>query len=106
MAWLDIMVTYSLCIVLHVVDDRSGKVLIFWHHIVRPIDAGLSLQNIAVVDQQQMVAIRCAFLFNICVCTGERTLNGLTLHEVVREEVTVNVAGLNHFHSNSLGLLS
>ena len=67
MSRLDVVVAYGLSIVLHVVDDRGGKVLVLRHHIVRPVDAGLSLQNIAVVDQQEVITIRGAFLFNISV---------------------------------------
>ena len=67
MAGLDVVIAHRLGIVLHVVDDRCGEVLVFWHHVVRPVDAGLSLQDVTVVYQQQVVSKCRPLLINICI---------------------------------------
>ena len=100
------MIAYGLSVVAHIVDDRSGEVLVGGHHVVRPIDAGLTLQDVTVVDEQQVVAVLRAFLFNICTGTGECSLERLALHKVVREEMSVYVAGLDHLETDGLRLLS
>ena len=70
MARLYVVVSYSLGIVLHIVDDRCCKVLADRHHIVRPVDAGLPLQDVAVVDKQQVIVTPFrAFLVYIGICT-------------------------------------
>ena len=51
MARLDIVITHSLGIILHIVDDLSSKVLILGHDIIGPIYTGLTLQNVAIVDE-------------------------------------------------------
>ena len=51
MAWLNVVVSHRFSVILHVVDDLCCQVLILWHHVIRPIDTGLTLQNISVVDE-------------------------------------------------------
>ena len=104
-ARLDIVVAHGLCVVAHIVDHAGREVLVVGHHVVRPVHAGLSLHDVAVVDQQQVVAILCAFLLNIGIGAHERSFQRRLLHEVIGEEMAVNVAGLNHFQLNGLGLL-
>ena len=105
-AWLNVVVAHRLRVVAHIVDHAGREVLVVGHHVVRPIHAGLSLHDVAVVYQQQVVAILRALLFNIRVRAYERSFQGRLFHEVVWEEMTVNVAGLDHFQFNGLGLLS
>ena len=64
----DVVVTYRLCIVVHVVDDLCCQVLVLWHYIVRPIYTGLALKDVTIVDEQEMViAVFLSFLINICI---------------------------------------
>ena len=67
-AWFDIMVAYGFGIVLHIVDHTCRQVLVFRHDVVRPVDAGLSLQDVAVVNEQQPVAIILSLFSYIGIC--------------------------------------
>ena len=68
MARLDIVVAYGLCIVLHIVDDPGSEVLVLRHHVVGPINAGLALKDVAIVDEQQILGAELiAFLIYISI---------------------------------------
>ena len=101
---LDVVITYGFGIVFHVVDNRSCDVLVFRHHIVRPIYARLTLQDVAIIYQQEMIlAILFTLLFDIGVCTRKCTLDGGLLHKVVGEKMSMHIAGFNHL--NFYGLI-
>ena len=102
-AWLNVVVAHGLGVVFHVVDDACGQVLVLGHDIVGPVDTGLPLQYVTVVDEQQVVAVLLALLLDIRVHTYQCSFDWLLLHEVVGEEVSVNVAGLNDFQLDGLG---
>ena len=65
------------------------------------------MADVAVVDEQQMILpVSLAFLFNICIRTNEGAFDGFLLHEVVGEEVTVHVAGLDDLETDGLRCLA
>ena len=97
MSGLDVVVAHRLCIVFHVVDHLCCQVHVLGHHVVRPVHTGLSLQYIAVVYQQQVVAVLLALLGDIGVGTGQCSVDGLVVHEVPRKEMSVHITCLNHF---------
>ena len=90
------MVANSFGIIAHIVDDTRCQILVLGHYKVGPIDARLTLQNVAVVYQQQIAAILFALLINIIIGTHQCTLQRLALSEVPREKMSVNITGLNH----------
>ena len=57
MSWFYIVVSYCLGIVPHIVYHSCSNVLICSHHIVGPVTGGLSLQDVTIVNQQQVLAI-------------------------------------------------
>ena len=97
-----IVVAKGLDVVFHVVDDAGRQIDLVRCNKVRPVDTRLSLHDVAIVYQQQVVAILLAFLINIAVSTHQRPVNGLALGEVPWEEVAMNVAGLYHLQLDSL----
>ena len=101
-SWFDIMVANGLSVILHVVDDGGSQILVLRHHIIRPVDTWLSLKDITIVNQQQVVAILLSLFINICIGTHECTFQGLLLHEVVREEMAVYIAGLDDLQTDGL----
>ena len=102
-ARLDVVVTHRLCVEVHVVDDAGGYVLPLGHDEVRPVAGWLSLQNVAIVNEQQVLAVFAAQLLDVCVDANQRALQGLFLHEVIREEMPVDVAGLYDSQLNGFG---
>ena len=102
MPGLYVVVSDGLGIVLHVVHNRCGKVLVLRHDVVRPVDTRLALQNVAVVDEQQVVAVLLTLLLDIGVHAYKRSLQGLLLHKIVGKEVPMHVAGLNHLELDGL----
>ena len=101
MARLDVVVADGLAVVLHVVHHLGSYVLLARCHEVRPVACGLSLQYVAVVNQQQLVAVLLAEAVHVGVHPRQRSLDGLCFfHEVVGEEVAVYVARLHHLQPN------
>ncbi len=94
-AGLHVVVAHGLGVVAHVVDDAGREVLVVGHDVVRPVDAGLPLQDVAVVDEQQSVAVLLPLSVDVGAGPGERSLQWALLHEVVGEEVAVYVARLD-----------
>ena len=64
-----VMVAEGLYIVLHVVDHPGGQVLLVRRYEVCPVRAGLALQNVAVVYQQQVLAIFLPLPVDECIGT-------------------------------------
>ena len=90
------MVAYGLGVIPHVVDDACCQILVLGHHEIRPVDARLTLQDVAVVYQQQVVAVLLAFFINISIGAHQSPFQGLPLRKVPGEEMPVYVAGLYH----------
>ena len=99
---LYIVVAYGLGIILHVVDHSCGQILVFGHHIIGPIHTGLSLQDITVINEQQVVAALLTLAVDIRVGTGQSPPERPALHEVPREEMSVNITGLNDLQRDGL----
>ena len=57
MTGFHIMVAYGLSVVFHVVDHTCRKVLLCGVHVVAVITGGLPLKDVAIVEQQQTVAV-------------------------------------------------
>ena len=98
----DSRLPHGLGIILHVVDHPCGQILIFGHHIVGPVHTGLSLQDITVVDEQQVVAALLTLAVDIRVGTGQRTPEWPPFHEVPWEEMSVNITGLNDLQCDAV----
>ena len=95
MTRFNVVIAHSFGIILHIIDDRSCYILIFRHHIVRPVYTWLTLQNVAIVNQQEVVvAVLLALLFDIAVGTCKSAPDGLLLHEIIWEEMTMHIASL------------
>ena len=101
-ARLYVVVAHRLRVITHVVDHPRCQVFVLRHHEVRPIDARLTLQYVAVVNQQQVVAILLTFLTDVAVGPHQRTLQRFTLRKVPRKEVPVHVTGFNHLQPDHL----
>ena len=104
MTGLNVVVAEGGGVVAHVVDYRGSDVLFVGSHVVRPVARRLSLQDVAVVEQQQPVAIVLAQAVDVRVHACEGALQRFPLHEVVGEEVAVHVAGLDDAQLDGLGL--
>ena len=102
MARLHIVIAYGFHVVSHIVDDLCGQVLLIAHDVVRPVGAGLSLKDVAVVEEQQAVAILLPLLLDIGVGPCRRAVQRTSVDKVIGEEVAVNVAGLDDFQLHSL----
>ena len=102
MAWFDIVVANGLCVVLHIIDDRSCEILILRHHVIRPVDARLALKDVTIINQQEVVAILLSLLADVSVRSYKCTFNRLLFHEVVWKEMPVYITGLNDFQTYGL----
>ena len=103
---LDVVVAKCLSIVVHVVHHLCRNVLVsVAHDVVRPVARRLPLQDVAVVNKQQAVAILPAQTVDIRVDAGERALQRLSLDEIIREEVPVDVACLDDSQADGLVFL-
>ena len=94
MTRLYVVVAKGLGVVLHVVDDLCGNIGFFRLDEVGIVACWLSLQNVAILQQDDVVAIALALALDIRTDTSHRSLHGTTLGEVVRKERSVNVGGL------------
>ena len=92
---LDIVVAEGLSVVAEVVYDLGGHVGAVGLHVVVVVAGGLSLQYVAVVQQDEVLAVLCALLLDVGTDACHRTLHGAALDEVVGEEDSVHVGGLN-----------
>ena len=100
MARLHIVIAHCLSIIAQVVHHAGSQVLFLRHDIVRPVHAGLSLQDVAIVDEQHTVAILLALALHIGAHPGEGAFQGLALDEVVREETSMNITGLDDLQAD------
>ena len=102
MARLHVVVANGFNIIFHVVDDAGSQIHLVRRYEVRPVHAGLSLHNVAIVYQQQVLPILLAFLFNIGISASQRPVDGLTLHEVPWKEIAMHVTRLYHLQTDGL----
>ena len=95
MARLHVVVANGLRVIAEVVDDLCRDVGAGRVHIVGIIVYGLALEDVAIVEQDDVLAMLAAQLVDVCGHTSQRPSLGLAVDEVVGEEATVHVAGLN-----------
>ena len=100
-----IVVAEGLGIVLQVVDDLCSDVGFVSLDVVGIIAGGLSLQNVAIVQQNQAVAVGLALALEVGADTRHRSLHRAALREVIWEESPVDVRGFYQSDGYSLALL-
>ena len=101
-ARLHIMIAEQLCIIFQIVDDLCCYIGRIGLHEVRIVAGGLSLQDVAIVQQYQVLAKHFALLINISTDTSHCAPHGLALYEVIGKEGTVHVGSLNQPQGDSL----
>ena len=94
MTGLNVMVTEELSIILQIVYHLSTDVRLVGLDEVGVITRWLTLQDVAVVEQDEVLAILIAQLVDIGAHARHRTLHRTALYEVVREEGSMDIARL------------
>ena len=90
-----IVIAEGLCIVLHVVDDFGSDVLAVGLDIIGIVAHGLSLQDVAVVEQDDILAVFLAQVVYIGRYTCQRTFQFCSLYKIVWEKTAVNITCLD-----------
>ena len=98
-----IVVAYIACIVAHEVHHSRSHVGSHRVDKVVVVHSGLPLENVAVVEQNHIVAIALPRLFYGSVDTRKASCRRLSGYEVIGEEVSVYVACLKQFYSSHGG---
>ena len=103
----DVVVAHRLRIILHVVHHRCGQVGHGGLNEIAIITRGLTLKNVAVVEQDNVLAILLAHFVYIRTHSGQRTFLVAAVDKVVRKEASVYVARLYYldFYILSLRIL-
>ena len=99
---LNVMIAESLGIVLHIVDDIGSHIGRGGIDVVEVVARGLSLQDVAIVDKDDVVAKFLAQTVYVSTNASQRSALGLASDEVVREERTVHITGFNDAQAYSL----
>ena len=86
MSCFHIVVAKGLGVVFHVVDHVGSHVGRLGVYIVEIVARGLSLQDIAIVNEDDVVTIFFTQTFHVSAHTCQCAALGLTVDEVVREE--------------------
>ena len=90
------MVPDILRIIFHVIDNICRNIATFCIDVVVIIASGLTLENIAVVQQNDIIAKLSAQRLYITAHSGQRTFLGLSVDEIVREKTTMDVTCFNN----------
>ena len=83
------------CKVAEVVHHFCCHVGYFRLHEVAVVAGGLSLEDIAIVDEDEVIAIGLSQLVDVSRYPGKCALKGFPVDKVVREKATMHVAGLD-----------
>ena len=102
-----VVVAHRLCIIPHVVHHRCGQVGHRGLNKVAIVTCGLTLKNVAVVEQDHILAILLAHFVYIRTHSGQRAFLVAAVNKVVRKETSVYVARLYYldFYILSLRIL-
>ena len=95
MSCLDIVIAYGLGVIAQPVDNLGSGIGQRGLDEVGVVACRLALKNVAILQQYEIVAILLAQLLDIRAYPGQGTLHGSVLDVVVREETSVDVAGLD-----------
>ena len=102
MSRFDIMIAHCLGVVSKPVHNLSCRIRQFGFNEIGVVACRLTLKNVSVLKQNDILAILFAHCFQISAYPCERALHGSVLYVVVREEATMDITCLNDFQINSL----
>ena len=101
MTCLYVVVAKGLGVVLQVVDNLCGDIRLVSLDKISLVAGGLSLQNVAILQQDDVVAIALALALEVGADTCHCPLHGTALGEVVRKESSVHIGGFYQSDSHS-----
>ena len=102
MARLHVMITYCLCIILHVIDCQGSCVDTVLTYKVTVIASGLALEDVTIVKEKHVFPVLLSHVLHVSAHACQRASYGLVFNEVVREEVSVDIAGCQHLYCDIL----
>ena len=104
MSCLHIMVAEGLCVIPHVVDDRSCDVGFVRLDAIIVIADGLTLKDVTVVDEDDVLAIFLPKTVDVSTDSSQTALQGFTLHKAIGKEMSMHVSGFDDSELNGLCL--
>ena len=102
MTSLHIMVAYGGSIILHIVDYLGSYILVLGVDVVVEIAYRLTLQNVAIIEQQHILAMLLSQVVDICANPCKASCLWLATDEVVREEASVHIRSFYNLYFHSL----